>query len=614
MGAIFAIIGDESDQALGRRLRSMLERSNYRGEPHAFLVPGAALAIQTLGWDASMAHDDRHVICFHGFIGNWDELKTAFKEITVTEESEATRVARAYGILGDKLFAKLRGEFSILIYHRADRSIKAVRDVIGTRPLFYQLYQGLTYVASEIRQVLAGSCSPIQINDNACAAFLLNSFYSLTDTFYQGVSRVEPAAIYQFEKGERKPTVASYWELPNEPPRSTPSDYRELAEEARHHIELALHRYLPPQEPFAFGLSGGLDSSMMWSILGDWSLRGDMTLSRAHAYSMVFPGMSCDEERLIRLHEARYPGSYHFLDASKLSPMAYTDQMLDTLDHIPNASMYQLYWFAERIQADYPHRHEICGLGGDELFGSPLGYLADELMSGHLWTVASDLITVNMPFEKNYFKILRNQILKPSLQRLRLQPKPWRPPSWLGRSFKHVHAVIENRSSKPIFPTWSQDHFARTMGDHQAGMTLEPREQALSIYGMASRSPLIDVDLIMFAHTLPPRARWQGTSYKALLREAMAPIAPSEITQRFTKTGFNEPYEREQLELKGHLTNSQDWMLAQCGLIEPSEVLKFFSTASSKGAAISNVCFLSRLLQTEFFCRKLVTGPVVGAF
>lgn len=603
MGAILAVIGDSPEEILERRLQPMLERSGHRGDPLTLQVPGAILGIQTLGWDASMAQDEDFVVCFHGFIGNWDELETASLAFE-PNASDAARVAQAYRLFGDRLFEQLRGEFSILVYHRADRTLAVVRDVLGTRPFYHQCHEGLTFLASEIRQVLAGSGTPPRINQTTCAAFLINSYYHLTDTLYEGVHRVAPAEIYRFHHGHKVPDRTPYWQLPDEPPRPTPGDYRELAEEARHHMERALRRHVP-RDPFAFGLSGGLDSSALWSILGDWSLKGDTAFRRAHAYTMAFPGMSCDEETWVRQLETRYPGNYRFLDASGLSPGAFRAEITASLDHIANGSMYQLFWLAEQMQADFPYRHEIGGHGGDEIFGAPLGYLADELLAGHVFSATSDIFSVQMPFEKNYYSILRNHILKPCLQRLGLFPKAWRAPGWLGTRFRDVHAMIENRNSSPTYSTWSQQHFALILGDHQAGMILEPREQALSVHRMAPRSPLLDVDLIMFAHGLPPRARWQGVGYKALLRAAMEPVAPVAIIQRFAKTGFNEPYQREQGELAKQLTQSHTWLLAEMGIIKPAGVLDYFAPDLANGGTIRNACFVSRLLQAEFFCRNL---------
>lgn len=608
MGAIFAVMGNEPEESLKRRLQPMLDRSCYRGESRTHLVPGAALAIQTLGWDASMAEDEHYIICFHGFIGNWSELETTNKGIARPGASEAARVARAYEILGDKLFEQLRGEFSILIYHRTDRYVKAVRDIVGARPLYYQSHQGFTYLATEIRQVLAGSGTRRELNNNACAARLLNSYFTVTDTLFQGVHRVAPAEIHRFHGAGTNPTRTPYWELSKTPPRSE-ANYGDLAEEALHHMERALRRYLP-QEPYAFSLGGGLDSGGLWSILGDWSKKGDSSLERGHAYSMILPGMVCNEEDMIRHHEALYPGKYQYLDASDLRPGMYHSRMLETLDHVPTSSFYTLFWFAERIQADYPHRHEINGIGGDELFGGTLNYLADELMAGHVLSVIQDFLTLRMPISISRYSIFRNSLIKPCVHRMNLHPGPWRPPTWLGQDYRHVHHVIESRESTLCYPTWSQQGLANTLHRHQAGMILEPREQCLALYGLASRNPLLDRDLIEFVHALPPRARWQGSRYKTLLRNAIHPLAPKDLTTRTAKTFYNEPYERERAEQTSQLFAPKTWKLAERGILNPARLQSQLAQLEGD-QPLRNVDFLYRLLHLESRCRTL-DGDDVG--
>lgn len=600
MGAIFAILGNESEEALERRLQPMLNRSSYRGEPQTLRVPGAVLAIQSLGWDASMAKDEHNVICFHGFIGNWSELEATHKAIARPGSSEADRVARAYGILGDKLFDLLRGEFSILIYHRADRSIKAVRDVIGARPLYYQLVQGLTFLASEIRQVSAGSGARRELNNNACAARLLNSYYNVTDTLFEGVFRVAPAEIHGFLAGGTNPTRTPYWELAKTPPKSG-ANYGDLAEEALHHIERAMRRYLP-QEPYAFSLGGGLDSGAMWSILGKWSLEGDSNLQRARACSMIHPGMSCNEEDMIRQHMDLYPADYRLLDASNLLPSMFRSRMLASLDHVPTSSAYQLFWFAEQIQNDFTCRHEITGIGGDELFGGTLDYLTDELLTGHATTVLQDLFTLQMPGQRSRYQIIRNHLIKPCIHRLGLHPGPWKKPAWLGTQFTNVHKVIEERASKPRLATRAQEVFAGTLETHQAGMILEPREQILAMYGIAPRTPLLDRDLIEFAQALPPRACWQGHQYKTLLRNAIRSIAPAALTMRTAKTFFNEPYARDRVQLDADLRNPEAWRLVQKGMLDLEGIRQFIASHRTNQGQIRNVDFLHRLLHSESFC------------
>jgi asparagine synthetase B (glutamine-hydrolysing) len=279
--------------------------------------------------------------------------------------------------------------------------------------------------------------------------------------------------------------------------------------------------------------------------------------------------------------------------------------MLADLDHVPTSSAYQLFWFAEYIQTEFTHRHEITGIGGDELFGGTLDYLADELLAGHVATVLQDLFTLQMPGKRSRYQIIRNHLIKPCSHRLGLHPGPWKKPAWLGTSFANVHKVIESRASKPRLATRTQEVLAGTIEQHQAGMILEPREQILAKFGIAPRTPLLDVDLIEFAQALPPRACWQGHQYKNLLRDAVRHIAPATLTQRSAKTFFNEPYARDRVKLDADLQNPEAWTLVEKGILDLDGIRQFIASHRLSQGHIRNLDFLHRMLHSEFFCTTL---------
>ena len=93
------------------RLERMLARSPYRGAPERHFEGGLAIAVQTRGWDASLATVGNWTVAMHGVIGNWSELAPAHGWDFPKNASSATKLAIAYEHLGNDLFAKLRGEF-----------------------------------------------------------------------------------------------------------------------------------------------------------------------------------------------------------------------------------------------------------------------------------------------------------------------------------------------------------------------------------------------------------------------------------------------------------------------------------------------------------------------
>ena len=149
MGAILAVFGEAGDPELPERLEKMIAVSPYRGTAERILAPGAAMAIQTLGWDASIARVGNLIVAFHGFIGNWDELAPALGLRFEDGTSNAQRLGIAFESAGERLFARLRGEFAALILDRRSGLVTAARDGYGVRPLFVHRHGNRTNLPSE---------------------------------------------------------------------------------------------------------------------------------------------------------------------------------------------------------------------------------------------------------------------------------------------------------------------------------------------------------------------------------------------------------------------------------------------------------------------------------
>ena len=194
MGAIVAILGEAGDPELAERLQRMLARSPYRGESQ-FLVEGPlAIGIQSMGWDASLHSAGNRLVAFHGYIGNWDELAAERGWRFPEHASNARKIAVAYEDLGDRLFARLRGEWAILIWNRRERVVLAARDVVGCRPLFLHQHNERVFFATEIRQALAGSQASPRLNPRAPADYLLFRFPENGRTFFEDV-RILPGGV-----------------------------------------------------------------------------------------------------------------------------------------------------------------------------------------------------------------------------------------------------------------------------------------------------------------------------------------------------------------------------------------------------------------------------------
>lgn len=394
MGAIVAVIGSRPKAELAERLDLMLQRSAYRGSPDRFLVDGVAIGIQTLGWDASLAQHEHWVVAFHGFIGNWRDLALARGVSLDGITSDAGRVALFFARFGTAMFPWLRGEFAVLILNRKEQAVIAVRDVIGMRPLFYQVKDDLLFMASEIRQVRAGSKTPPTMNKLVMASYLLYRPTQQDLTLDQSVSRVIPGCVWRCAaiKPDAEPRLQAYW---TPPPTSENRRYNTaaLAEELRALLDQAVTR-ATPSHPFAVTLSGGLDSGTIWALVADHAAKGDANAALGIPYSRVFPGMECDESARISAMRAKTRAArYVELDGAQLNPVESLAYFLGKSDGFLMITSHHLPLLARQAAAD--SRSTLLVGFGEEWIGGSFRYLADDLITGHWWSVLHALIKAN---------------------------------------------------------------------------------------------------------------------------------------------------------------------------------------------------------------------------
>ncbi len=550
MGAILAVIGHRPQQELAGKLTSMLQRSPYRGEPQPWAEPGLAIAVQSLGWDASLARHEQWIVATQGYISNWDDLARDRDWPLTGLTTDAQRLAAGFSRFGEAVFPWLRGEFALLIYDRQQQTVLAVRDAIGARPLFFQVEDGLLFMASEIRQVLAGSGTAPTPNKAMLGSYLLRCPIQQDLTLDQSVRRVVPACAWRYscKQPDTAPRLQAYW---TPPPVSPSRRYQSetLTQTFRALLEQAVTR-ATPAHPFAVCLSGGLDSGAVWGLVAHRAAQGDAHAAQGVPCSLVFPGMDCDESpRIAAMRAFTRAARYLETDAARVDPVAALAAAIERTDGFVHGTGYFMALLAGSTAAD--GRGTLLTGYGEEWVGGSFRYLADDLRVGRWWSVFRTLRQATPYRVKGTprWPGLLNDCGLGRLNRLRR----WRKPA--PTSPQPVRYSIQPQAIPPLLTHLRPE--PRASGDrrrlfqllHQAQSTLlyEAVEQLAAADGVELRHPFNDLDLVEFAFRTPPRAFTGGIRHKHLLRVALHDqLAPS-VRDLLDKTLFNEvvaPYTR----------------------------------------------------------------------
>src|SRR5918994_1282119 len=545
------------------RLRRMRDVLSHRGPDGSGLFIDGVVGLShrrlaivdiTSAGEQPMTNEDGGVwIAFNGEIYNHASLRPGLesKGHRYRSRCDTETIIHQYEEDGDRVVDKLHGMFAFAIWDKKKQELLLARDRLGIKPLYYaSTSRGLVF-GSEIKSLFASGYLQPTFNEEVLPEFLSTRFVSGDDTFFQGVRKLLPGHLltWSAEKGIH---TRRYWQLPSPSTDANDMSFEAQAKDLRARLEASVESHLMSDVPLGVFLSGGLDSSALAAMMSR------QVRDPIQSFSVGFAEQEANELPYARM-AAKAIGAQH-RDVT-VTPSEFFDALPHLVWHedepIAFPSSVPLY-FVARLARDHV-KVVLTGEGADELF---LGY------NRYRVTMWNDRL--GRPYWAATPQAVRNQVRR-MVQSL---------PSRLGRVGERTFLALD-----PGIRSLFLENFAVHTEDFQRQLLARPemldrrdpyavqmqcyadakggildrmsrtdlqtylhellmkQDQMSMAASIESRVPFLDDQLVEHVAALPSELKVRMWQTKAIFREAVRDIIPSEILTR-KKMGFPVPVGR----------------------------------------------------------------------
>jgi len=342
-------------------LKEMCSYMKHRGEViDTFIDDNISLATIRRDEEHKLYHDGQMVIAI-------DQDIYAVKDEVVDDSLIVYSSLKSFMLNKLSLIKSLRGSFALFMAQTSGKAKRAilVRDIYGTRSLYYMKFDDAFFFASEMKCFTAiEDLKPI-VNNSALNFYLTCGFSPTRETILKHVYKVLPAEIVEYKHGVLNYT--NYW-LPTAC-KHEPEDLDYWAKATLKNLFHTTKMLLPAKErKIGIALSGGLDSSLIAASLRQADMEREII-----SFSLDY-GTKDRTELKNASRIAEYLGLNH--DVVQLDPGQVVSD-LETLQWIYDEPIIKFTfiptYYIFKTAKKYA-KTVFTGDGGDELF---IGYTSN---------------------------------------------------------------------------------------------------------------------------------------------------------------------------------------------------------------------------------------------
>ncbi|MBE5875463.1 MAG: asparagine synthase (glutamine-hydrolyzing), partial [Lachnospiraceae bacterium] len=539
------------------------------------------LDLSPLGHQPMHSSNGRVSIVFNGEIYNYQELKKELADYPYVSTCDTEVILAAYLRWGIQFVERIKGMFAIALYDREVNELYLIRDRIGKKPLYFWNDSEHFVFASELKPIMAYPYFQKQINQEVLGRYLYQQYLTGPEAIFQKVYKVSPGGIVKYKDGVV--TQWKYWDIKtvyHKKKGTGPKDYEEAKFELKRILEASVRQRMIADVPLGSFLSGGYDSSLVSAIAQSVSEQPVKTFS-------------------IGFHEEKYNEAIYAKEVAKHLGTEHTEMYIDEQDMLRLVDSIPKYFdepFADSSQiatmlvSELAKKHvtvALSGDGGDEFF---CGYnLYTKVLQAQkldkIGAIAHQIgrignLEKHYPFKMRVISKNRNKDAKTQFVG--------------GNTLKVAQSMVRepgiccyyDRETAYNEANWQERRMLLDMDTYLPGDILCKVDRASMKYSLESRCPILDVDVMEFAFSIPHEFKYKEGMKKRILKDLTYEYIPKELLER-PKVGFAVPMDKWlRGPLKEQLLEMADVQyLKEQGLFEENYVSDFITNYLNKGDA-----------------------------
>lgn len=487
-----------------------------------------------------------YLVTFNGEIYNFLELRSELEKVGYSFETECDTevLLKGYEHWGTDVVTKLNGMFAFVIWDIHGDLLFGARDRLGKKPLKYYFDDDRFIFCSELKGILTQDV-PREIDLNAVDQYLTLQYVPAPLTGFKNIFKLEQASFFIFNLKTKEFNIEKYWDLPFDKKKNRTK--KEWMKQIEHCIDKSVQRrMLASDVEVGSFLSGGVDSSAVVAFASRYK-------ENLKTFTIKFAEKDFDESEYAQKVAQQYKTEHYDFTVTANDMQNAMEKIVFQYEE-PYADVSQLPTYILAAKTSEKVKVVLNGDGGDENFAGYDRYRVHQIADKMKWLPFTNLtawICGKLSEQFNsalfhqafvFFKTLHESPAVRHYNYTRYFDTFTKEDFYLDSIKKSINkdSFEAFRKYEKKLPTVEAiqylDFHTYLPDDLMAKVDI-----ACSAFGLESRSPLLDYQLVETAAEMPLKYKMKGKTRKKIFKEILAERYLSKDILYRKKKGFDVP-------------------------------------------------------------------------